>query len=373
MGRFANRRAVLAFAIAAVSAAGGTMVYAGIPDSSNVYHACVLNGIGTIRLIDPSLPSTNLLSHCISTKETEIRWNQQGPQGVPGTPGVNGKDGANGKDGMSVTSSSLAIGDVNCPNGGSRFQSASGVTYACSGKDGVNGTNGKDGAPGTTLNSIGQLAGISCTVGGGPGKIALTTSSDGNGTITVNCVPTADTSPRCSAADTPTAVKINELGTFTSSPVRSFVELFNSCSGPVDLGDWTLVYRDTNNNMDPNFPDLPGSDVVLVRFAQGTIVGPGGFIAAGSLDCVACRARLVGILAPAGAAIGLRMPNGLLIDSVKYGTLNVPNSLGEGSPAPNVVISIGRLPDGADTNNNAADFHLMIIATPGSTNPGVAP
>src|SRR5262245_45901689 len=57
-----------------------------------------------------------------------------------GTNGVDGVDGADGDDGMSVTSQALATGDdAACPNGGSKFTSASGVSYAC------NGSNGQDG------------------------------------------------------------------------------------------------------------------------------------------------------------------------------------------------------------------------------------
>ena len=48
--------------------------------------------------------------------------------------------GVNGQDGVSVTSQALAAGeDPACPNGGSKFTSVSGDTYAC------NGTNGQDG------------------------------------------------------------------------------------------------------------------------------------------------------------------------------------------------------------------------------------
>ena len=56
------RRALLGGG-AIVLALGG-IAYATIPDSGHVYSACSLNNVGTIRLIDPSLPSANLTSHC---------------------------------------------------------------------------------------------------------------------------------------------------------------------------------------------------------------------------------------------------------------------------------------------------------------------
>lgn len=47
--------------VAALALAGG-IAYATIPGPDRVYNACMLKSIGTIRLIDKSLPSTNLMS-----------------------------------------------------------------------------------------------------------------------------------------------------------------------------------------------------------------------------------------------------------------------------------------------------------------------
>jgi hypothetical protein len=146
LGRRGTVVAVLT--VAALALAGG-VAYATIPGPGNVYSACMLKGLGTIRLIDKSLPSTNLMSHC-TDKETEISWNQagqpgppgpQGAKGEPGAPGTNGTngtngtDGADGQNGVSVTTASEPAG-ANCPSGGSRFTAANGVTYACNGAPG---------------------------------------------------------------------------------------------------------------------------------------------------------------------------------------------------------------------------------------------
>ncbi len=56
--------------------------------------------------------------------------------GRNGTNGTNGTNGSNGSNGTSVTSTALGVGDADCPYGGSRFQSASGTTYACNGAPG---------------------------------------------------------------------------------------------------------------------------------------------------------------------------------------------------------------------------------------------
>jgi Collagen triple helix repeat (20 copies) len=104
----------------------GGIAYATIPDSNGVYTACRLNNVGTIRLIDPSLPSTNPLSHCTSL-ETQIQWNQQGqpgPQGLQGAKGDTGPQGAQGPQG---------------PTGGTGPQGA----------QGPQGPQGPQGSPGT--------------------------------------------------------------------------------------------------------------------------------------------------------------------------------------------------------------------------------
>ena len=49
-----SRRLVLVTLTLLALAAG--IAYATIPDGGKVYTACMLNGVGTIRLIDPSLP-----------------------------------------------------------------------------------------------------------------------------------------------------------------------------------------------------------------------------------------------------------------------------------------------------------------------------
>ena len=58
----------------------------------------MLKNIGTVRLIDPSLPPGNLMSHCTAF-ETKITWNQQRQAGAPGPAGPKGDTGATGPKG----------------------------------------------------------------------------------------------------------------------------------------------------------------------------------------------------------------------------------------------------------------------------------
>jgi hypothetical protein len=143
----------LAAVVVALTAAG--ISYATIPGDNKFFNACMLNGVGTIRLIDKSLPSTNLMSHC-TDKETEISWHQQGlqglqglqgPKGDPGKDGTNGTNGTNGKDGVSVTSAAEPAG-ANCAAGGVQLTAANGVNYVCNGVDGKDGAQGAVGPPG---------------------------------------------------------------------------------------------------------------------------------------------------------------------------------------------------------------------------------
>ncbi len=151
-GRFGGRvtRLVVLCGVGLTLAAG--IAYATIPDGGGVYTACMLKSLGTIRIIDPSLPASNTLGHCTSV-ETQISWNRDGQQGTPGTagkdgapgrstgknpaaPGTPGKDGAPGKDGQSVTE---ADAGSHCPSGGTALTAANGTSYVCNGSAGGNG------------------------------------------------------------------------------------------------------------------------------------------------------------------------------------------------------------------------------------------
>jgi hypothetical protein len=183
------RVARLAIVAGLLLTVAGGVAYATIPDSGKVFTACMLNNIGTVRLIDQSLSSNSPMSHCTSF-ETQVTWNQVGQQGVPGpkgntgaqgpkgdtgaqgptgetgpqgTPGIDGKngapgrdgtngadakDGAPGKDGVSVTSTPVSPGDANCAFGGAMFAAATGPTFACNGGAGKDGANGSQGVQG---------------------------------------------------------------------------------------------------------------------------------------------------------------------------------------------------------------------------------
>jgi hypothetical protein len=122
----------LALAVVAVFALAGGIAYAAIPDADSTYHACMLKGVGTIRIVDPER------QRCSAALETEITFGARGPQGLPGTQGA---PGAHGTNGVSPTVAQIGAG-TNCANGGAAITDANGSTaYVCSG------ANGNDGAP----------------------------------------------------------------------------------------------------------------------------------------------------------------------------------------------------------------------------------
>jgi hypothetical protein len=113
---FVSRSAKRIVCVGVLFAAAAGIAYAAIPDSQGVYTGCMLNKVGTVRLIDPSLPASNLMSHCTNV-ETKFTFNQQGQQGAPGLRGAPGKDGAPGADGKDGKDGQPFSGSFTSPNG----------------------------------------------------------------------------------------------------------------------------------------------------------------------------------------------------------------------------------------------------------------
>lgn len=87
--RLLTRRRLLAVSIAtliAVVAAGTTYAttggLSGVPDEGGVFHACVNNASGEVKLV--------VATASCATGSTAVSWNQAGQQGPPGPPGASG-------------------------------------------------------------------------------------------------------------------------------------------------------------------------------------------------------------------------------------------------------------------------------------------
>ena len=120
-------------------ALAGSAAYATIPDAGGVIHACMLNRVGTIRIIDPSQGQK-----CSTSLETPIDWNQKGTAGGRGPTGVAGVNGTRGPTGPK--------GDVgqngSAGTNGTRGPTGSQGPIGPSGPKGDPGQNGSRGASG---------------------------------------------------------------------------------------------------------------------------------------------------------------------------------------------------------------------------------
>ena len=165
---FTRRSTRLVLATAALFALGAGIAYATIPDSNKVYTACMLKGIGTIRLIDPSLPASNFMSHCDVRFETQVTWNQQGgagsgPTGPKGATGARGPTGAKGATGPAGSRGATGPSGANGTNGTNGAKGATGATGA-RGPTGPAGT----GSSGSTYRVSVNQFGVPSVVGNSP-------------------------------------------------------------------------------------------------------------------------------------------------------------------------------------------------------------
>jgi len=242
--------------VATLAVAGG-VAYAAIPDSpaSPVYHACMLKNIGTIRLIDPSLPTSSFMQHCTSL-EAAITFDQKGAkgdpggQGLPGNPGSPGTPGAAstvpgppGQPGQSVTEANA--GPPDCANGGVALTAANGTGFVCNGKDGTNGTNGQNG---TGLSKLGDLNGLPCNdQNGAASSVKVRVNPDGSVTLSCPAKPALTTdevtlTPPSFSMDFPGAGSLTHTFTLTNtgSNVVSIDSIVGStsttCTGSLAAG-----------------------------------------------------------------------------------------------------------------------------------------
>jgi Abnormal spindle-like microcephaly-assoc'd, ASPM-SPD-2-Hydin len=162
-------------ALLALALAGG-VAYATIAGSDTLYTACVLKGVGQMRLIDKSLPSTSPGSRC-TDKETEISWNQAGQPGEKGDKGDPGN---------------LALAEQSCPDGAFVTGFDQNGDLVCAAPGGGNGGGGGGGGePGEILVSPPQLDFASTPVGAAADAV-LTLTNTGTVDVAVPIIITGE-------------------------------------------------------------------------------------------------------------------------------------------------------------------------------------
>jgi hypothetical protein len=159
---------------------------------------------------------------------------------------------------------------------------------------------------------------------------------------------------------------VNEVQTGTaSSAADEFVEISNTGRTAADIGGWKVVYRSASGT----------SDTTLATIPAGTTLAAGGFYllgGSGYAGAATADQSFAAGLAGTGGGVGIRDTALALVDSVGWGT--AANALVEAPPAPAPPAtaapgsSIARIPDGRDTNANAADFTVSSSATPRGAN-----
>jgi len=113
----------------------------------------------------------------------------------------------------------------------------------------------------------------------------------------------------------------------------------------------------------------------VIDDASGTTLAAGGFYLFGGSGYAGSATpdqSFSTSLAATGGGVALRDANGVIVDSVGYG--DAVNAFVEGHPAsaPPAAAAPGnsavRLPDGDDSNDNAADFSVSASPTPKAAN-----
>jgi hypothetical protein len=226
------------------------------------------------------------------------------------------------------------------------------------GQAGPAGPTGPPGTPGPGLTSLEELDGIACHAAGQAGTITVSYDAARRAVLT------------CSGGDggggQASGIKVNEFSTGVSgAATNEFVELVNAGPATSDIGGLKVVYRSASGTSDTTLATVPaGITLVAGGFY---LLGGSGYAGAATADQTFGTA-----IAATGGSIGIRKPDGTLFDAVAYGT--AANGLGEGAPAaaPPATASPGssavRLPDGHDSEENAADFSVTAVPTPKGAN-----
>ena len=153
---------------------------------------------------------------------------------------------------------------------------------------------------------------------------------------------------------------INEVQTAgAASADDEYVELYNAASCTITLDGYMLLYRSSDGV----------SDLLVWTAVPGQTMASGQFFVIGGKDYPSAPdyqfpAQVA--LGGDGGGLGL-LKDDDLVDSVAWGDATNIYVESSAAPAPQAGKSIGRLPDGKDTDNNSVDFKEA-TATPRKSN-----
>ncbi len=311
-----TRLVAIAVCLAAATVAGAYAQSALVLNDASTINACRVAAKGWLRAVNSP--------NACRKHERPLSWNVMGPAGPQGPDGVAGPAGPPGPQGPQ-------------------------------GPAGPEGPVGPAGPAGAGLTSLDDLDALPCK--GGAGTVDLT--FDDADAAVLTCVPSGGGGGE---AD----LSVNELVTgVTGAASNEFVEIANTGTAAADLSGWKLVYRSAAGT----------SDVVLSTVADGMSLAPGGFFLFGGAAYAGGPPpdqSFSTSIAATGGGVGLRDAAGNLVDSVGWGTATNAFVEGTVAAAPPTTdapgTTTGRIPDGDDTNDNAADFTLDDSPTPKAAN-----
>lgn len=177
LGAGAGRRTVTAaIAVVAVLLSSAAVARAITDaDDAGVFHGCVGNASGLLRVIDPSAGSCR-------EGETAITWNQTGPAGPQGPKGETGPQGLKGETGPQGPTGETGETGPQGPAGETGAKGPMGET-------GPQGPQGPQGPAGTV--SLESLSGTSCTRADGTvGAVTVTVNDDDSISLVCGAVAT---------------------------------------------------------------------------------------------------------------------------------------------------------------------------------------
>jgi hypothetical protein len=287
--------------------------------------ACVSGTNGLVRVVGSAADCRD--------PERPLTWNVRGEQGPPGPAGPQGPAGPEGPAG---------------PQG-------------LSGEPGPQGPQGPTGEPGAGVSSLGDLAGIPCaTAAGSAGTVELQTAADG--VVTIRCTDGGGGGGGGGSA----RLVVNEIDyDQVGTDHDGFVEILNAGDAAATLDGLAIVLVNGGDSREYR------------RLALTGTLAPGAYLAwdtdpqNGSPDAVALVDTAAGVLLDAlsyegeitAAAIG-----GATFDLVEGTMLPV-----EVEDSNSVEGSLSRIPNGADTNDAAADWRFTTTATRGADNVPTTP
>jgi len=306
---------VALFATGLAGLVGIALAVAATAATDGVVNACKLPRHGLVRIVSD-------LGACKGA-ETPLSWNVQGPEGPPGPAGPAGSAGSPGPKGDR-------------------------------GDTGPAGPKGDPGPAGAGLASIDGLGGLACTTsGGGPGTVDVDVTATDLITLTCEAGGGGGGGGGGGAELVVNEVDYDQPGTDGAG----FVEIANTGSGAATLDGIALVLVNGEDSAEYDRVALTGTlaagghlrvDVEAQNGPDGVALVDTG--ANALLDALSYEGEI------RAASIG-----GSTFDLVE----GTPTTAADSNADPGSLV---RLPDGADTDNAAADWAFTPTPTPGAPN-----